>query len=449
MNIYLAGKIEKNDWRHEIFRNLRNSQYYRGNGNFKDKMTVDGFLYNGPYFLSCDHGCYHGPNNHGRGVVTAGCGEVGDRSRDVLNKCLQWIETSDIVFVWLDSTDAYGTISEIGYAKALKKPIFIAMDEKFMNRPFSKDTWFIQTMSNWFTFAKNAYEAWGKFLEMKKEKEGQPFSYVYDEANLRWIRTKTSEYCNRIAYKHSVEELNALDRMQLAQDFKESHSLQYRFKEILDNEEFLLDIAKELDYKIVRGFLKNTTQQEAKNLKSWSIEGTGLIYKFQENYEREKKADGKPKPTEKQLGFLLSLLTQNKKQLAVNKDDLTMQQASWIISHFTKNIELPKEADGLIKKKGEMYSATEVVHKLRTELKVPWRTSITMGTHTKCLHYFEDHGLITYEDNEYVHYVKLRGDDPMYFQRFYTSKWCELLTQTLSVEEKFEEIKKYRRQKQL
>jgi hypothetical protein len=39
-----------------------------------------------------------------------------------------WISQADVVFCWLESLDAYGTLVELGYAAALDTPIYVATD---------------------------------------------------------------------------------------------------------------------------------------------------------------------------------------------------------------------------------------------------------------------------------------------------------------------------------
>ena len=59
LRVYLAGKISKNDWRHQLIAGLRNHSWEDG------PLTQSGFTYVGPFFISCDHGGFHGPNTHG------------------------------------------------------------------------------------------------------------------------------------------------------------------------------------------------------------------------------------------------------------------------------------------------------------------------------------------------------------------------------------------------
>ncbi len=164
VNVYLAGKIKKNDWRHEIFRDLRN-----GKINNYILEPVDGCVYRGPFFISCDHGCYHGEGTHGRGVNEyKNCGsEKEDSVFEVIEKCEDWIRDSQIMFCWIDSKTAYGTLVEIGIAKGLGIPIFIACSEKLKESKYIKDIWFACMAASNFIYAGTATEAWKQFVEWK------------------------------------------------------------------------------------------------------------------------------------------------------------------------------------------------------------------------------------------------------------------------------------------
>lgn len=92
--------------------------------------------YTGPYFIGCDHGCFHGENAHG-----AGLGELsfkqgaddydemmagfGSRKKTAQN-CLRALERSDLVYAWLEAETCYGTLFELGYAKGLGKRVAVA-----------------------------------------------------------------------------------------------------------------------------------------------------------------------------------------------------------------------------------------------------------------------------------------------------------------------------------
>lgn len=139
MKFYLAGKISKNDWRHKICPELRGA--IPGD----EVKTINGHTCVGPFFISCDHGCYHGKRTHA--VVSYGC-EMADE--DVVYNfgkgtpyatarqytsamCLDGIRKCDVLYAWIDSPDAYGTLAEIGYARGLNKKIWVGYSINFMN----------------------------------------------------------------------------------------------------------------------------------------------------------------------------------------------------------------------------------------------------------------------------------------------------------------------------
>jgi hypothetical protein len=156
--LYCAGKIAPNDWRDHLFgtrdvggwgdqsRGWNTDEpdaprfYGRGNGGDHPHWR-----YAGPFFISCDHGCGHGPASHGCAIGVSeqdlalfnGLGASGGcifgswptpHRGQVLKASLSCIRAADLVFVWIgsDFASAHGTIAEIGYAAALKKPIYAA-----------------------------------------------------------------------------------------------------------------------------------------------------------------------------------------------------------------------------------------------------------------------------------------------------------------------------------
>lgn len=144
-SIYLAGKIAKGDWRHEIV-GLRGA--WGSNGEMPEsewpimRAAVFGLDYTGPYFMSDDHGCGHGSSTHG-------CGEDGlvcyaypaPKKPDIVRLCQRAIKRSDVFFAWLDELTAYGTLVEIGYATALGKRVIIGRKpSKLLNQ--IDDMWF-------------------------------------------------------------------------------------------------------------------------------------------------------------------------------------------------------------------------------------------------------------------------------------------------------------------
>ena len=189
MKIYLAGKISDNDWRNGIIKT-------RGIYPSDESKTTNGDVYTGPYFISCDHGCYHGDSTHGlldngfcgsgdsRAIESEMCykfdvcddhgGHYGiseTKTKNTIPKlCLSWIDDCDVLFAWIETKDSFGTLAEIGYAYGKGKEIWIGYSNKivmgYADRPtvFSlvhkpahnnecstmpiHDTWFIDRLAS-------------------------------------------------------------------------------------------------------------------------------------------------------------------------------------------------------------------------------------------------------------------------------------------------------------
>ncbi|MEU1449884.1 DUF559 domain-containing protein [Streptomyces mirabilis] len=90
--------------------------------------VIDLFDYVGPYFIGDDHGCGHGTGTHGCGSDGSVCGVDGAAPTrpQVVARCLAAVDSADIFFAWLDDVTAYGTLVELGYAKARGKTIYAA-----------------------------------------------------------------------------------------------------------------------------------------------------------------------------------------------------------------------------------------------------------------------------------------------------------------------------------
>lgn len=84
---------------------------------------------------------------------TRGDGTSFDDRVEITELCTHAIMFADLVFVWLDSSDAYGTLAEIGFAYAKNKEILIGGPNLI------PDLWFAYTMSTFgahFKFDKPA-----------------------------------------------------------------------------------------------------------------------------------------------------------------------------------------------------------------------------------------------------------------------------------------------------
>lgn len=155
MKIYLAGKIEPHDWREELVGDgvSVNSWELTQNGWLDTELLKSGkkngkHVVTGPFFLRYEHGSYHGTNSHGLGANETHWQVISNS--DVVSTCLDAIARSTVVFAWLgaagsydkEASTAYGTIFELGYAKALGIPVWIAGDEPI------KAQWFTHTAAD-------------------------------------------------------------------------------------------------------------------------------------------------------------------------------------------------------------------------------------------------------------------------------------------------------------
>ena len=129
--VYFAGKVGVRDWRHALVPGLRESQ-----GVAAAPIRCDGFIYCGPFFISCDHGCAHGPGTHGLGPTCAG--EMSPPRWLVPRLCYRWLGRADLVFAWIDDPTCYGTLVEAGWAQAMGKPLYVG----FASEDLAQQMWF-------------------------------------------------------------------------------------------------------------------------------------------------------------------------------------------------------------------------------------------------------------------------------------------------------------------
>lgn len=130
-HIYMAGKIELNCWRHTLVPNLRGCEHQNG------VLPQPNFVYVGPYFIGCDHGGFHGPNQHG--AMSLRDKTLVRKQLDVVTQCFEGLERCGTLFAYINAPDCYGTISEIEYALQNDKYVVIVFDPSVN----ASDFWFI------------------------------------------------------------------------------------------------------------------------------------------------------------------------------------------------------------------------------------------------------------------------------------------------------------------
>lgn len=187
MKFYFAGKIGVSDWRHHIVDGLRNAEW----GDDVDSSSPWGELpraifkthdYVGPYFISDDHGCGHGPEQHGQALDGSLCISNDDlpqvRREWVFKKCLHAIHKADVVFAWLDECSVYGSLFELGYAHSLGKEVWVALPSPEYRTDSSRlrrELWFaIESATKFNNEALEPVYALECFLGLNK-----PTGYVY------------------------------------------------------------------------------------------------------------------------------------------------------------------------------------------------------------------------------------------------------------------------------
>lgn len=138
--VYLAGKIKKNDWRHDIVPNLRNHV----SGSPSHMIKANNFTYAGPYFGSCDHGCYHTSQSHG--AMTQQQKLRATAQKSVFGRCLSGVQLSDLVIIYISDDDCYGTLNEIGWVQILKKDHVLIFAPEIASKHIN-EFWF-STMGN-------------------------------------------------------------------------------------------------------------------------------------------------------------------------------------------------------------------------------------------------------------------------------------------------------------
>jgi hypothetical protein len=137
--IYFAGKINKNDWCKTVPGDYRPGAVYAEDSDDRPKLwnpdwrlDCGTFFYGGPFFVSCDHGCGHRLNAHGANGGLSGdvCGNedrLAGLHQSVWDVSCARIQRANLVFVYVNETDCFGTLVEIGIAAASNKAIFLAL----------------------------------------------------------------------------------------------------------------------------------------------------------------------------------------------------------------------------------------------------------------------------------------------------------------------------------
>lgn len=224
-SFYLAGKITGDCWRDSIIENwsTENGSRHYSDAFFEysehgswavvaDAVTVCGTTldYTGPWWMDPHSGGHSVANDtafpHGYGSffesVPDLCDGSDSRKKEVFSAIKEAITLSDMVFAWIDSADCYGTIFELGYARALGKVIVVAMSDRFAVGD-GLQMWLIHHGS-YFITAKNPAAAWRQFWDAVSTTAQQQQQSVYvagwdpkDSSQRRRAEVKLAEVAKR------------------------------------------------------------------------------------------------------------------------------------------------------------------------------------------------------------------------------------------------------------
>lgn len=196
--VYLAGKFST-DWRDEIVDGHSSCTWEidHKRGDFHFNICVGPFRVNHgerchgiqlQEIVPCTHGAFGDKQDRfesppGSWWIENGYSTInfsfdtGYSAEQVKEQCLDAIHRCTVFFAWIDSLDCYGTIAEIGYAKALGKKVFIGIDSKLEipsagiidcvkshNIDYQDDLWFVKSMSSRWMAAKTPKLAYEKLL---------------------------------------------------------------------------------------------------------------------------------------------------------------------------------------------------------------------------------------------------------------------------------------------
>ena len=172
IRVYFAGKVRKGgcDYRSSLFQNDRVMSSAIGTSmelyySSSIELSAGSVIYWGPSALSCDHGCWHHSdhgivnpadksmhwssayqrfhyqregnpqyftlNSRGEGGCPDGHREDNGLSRmQAVERCKFQIMQAEALYAYIDSSDCYGTLVEIGFANAMGIPIHLVFSKE-------------------------------------------------------------------------------------------------------------------------------------------------------------------------------------------------------------------------------------------------------------------------------------------------------------------------------
>lgn len=185
--VYLAGKISGTDWRSSIVAEWgyanHSTTYWQAFCDYEhDKEWAVApnaceayggirLHYSGPWWMDLfgGHGCVewtgfpHGYSISDEHLEPLNHEAADDRKRKVQREVSVAVSKAiiqcDLLFAWIDSTDCYGTLVEIGFAKGLGKPVAVAVSRDIE----ASQLWLASAAATYPMVASSAKEAWSDF----------------------------------------------------------------------------------------------------------------------------------------------------------------------------------------------------------------------------------------------------------------------------------------------
>lgn len=259
MNIYLAGRCDTN-WRSSILDvdllTLSISEYDLVDDDFPVYPNIIRGIHNYtgafPIMIDDSHACDHGIRSK-----TLGHNPVSDQGLALQRNCFRAIDTSDIVFAWIDRAELYGTVAEIVYAATKGKRVWLAFADQSLEQAY----WFaahcatliVDEWSGVDTDASHAPDNNGVYVEISPLTPREAFDVCMQSLDVLLLRAlpyaeylKTDHWATKRAaaltrYHHHCMLCNAQSSLQV------HHNTYERLGEEADND--LIVLCKACHYK--------------------------------------------------------------------------------------------------------------------------------------------------------------------------------------------------------
>ena len=199
-SFYLAGKITGTNWRDEIVsgwsdpRSESFGSHDCESGLWRDVQsgcTVMGIAlrYAGPWWKDVlgGHGVASsnsGPHAYGdeyMGLDDYAMRQYAADRKEVRDNVVRSVSRADMVFAWIDSGDCYGTIFEIGYARALNKVVVVGVSESF--KAEATAMW-LPLEGCYCLHGSCALDVWNEFWDLVAFEQDSPDTFIGWEPNL-------------------------------------------------------------------------------------------------------------------------------------------------------------------------------------------------------------------------------------------------------------------------